>query len=125
MSHKVYIKPPAPTRTMLKAQIVLALLFLPLGGVFVFIAEGEARPFVAMFAVIWGVACIALIVYSAKTLKLVNTGKIEIGEYGETELQTQSGFAERLRDLDALKKEGLLSDDEYQSKREQILQEKW
>jgi cytochrome c-type biogenesis protein CcmH/NrfG len=34
-------------------------------------------------------------------------------------------FAVRLRELEALKKEGLLNDEEYQRKRREILDEKW
>jgi hypothetical protein len=34
------------------------------------------------------------------------------------------GFAAKLRELDALKKEGLISDDEYRTKRAEIMQEK-
>ena len=48
MPRKVYLKPPPPARTMLWAQLVLGVLFLPLGLMFLFIAEGEARPFVAI-----------------------------------------------------------------------------
>jgi len=125
MSQKVYIKPPPPTRTMLIAQMVVVSLFLPLGPVFAFVAEGEARPFVALFALIWVAACIAILLYSAKTLKLVKAGKIEIAEVGDGDQARDSGFAQRLRDLDALKKEGLVSEAEYQTKREQILQDKW
>jgi hypothetical protein len=125
MSQKVYIKPPPPTRTMLIAQMVVVSLFLPLGPVFVFVAEGEARPFVALFALIWVAACSAILLYSAKTLKLVKTGKIEIAEVGDGDPARDSAFAQRLRDLDALKKEGLVSEAEYQTKREQILQDKW
>jgi hypothetical protein len=125
MSKKVYVKPPAPTGTMLKAQMVVVSLFLPLGPFFVFVAEGEARPFVALFALIWVAACISILIYSAKTLKLVKTGKIEIAELGDGDQPQDSAFAQRLRDLEALKKEGLVSDREYQKKRKQILQEKW
>ena len=125
MPQKVYVKPPAPTRTMLKAQMVVVSLFLPLGPVFVFVAEGEARPFVALFALIWVAACVAILLYSAKTLKLVETGKIEIAELGDGDQPQDSAFAQRLRDLEALRKERLVSDAEYQKKREQILQDKW
>jgi len=125
MPQKVYVNPPAPTRTMLKAQMVVVSLFLPLGPVFVFVAEGEARPFVALFALIWVVGCISILLYSAKTLKLIRAGKIEIAELSNGDQPQDSAFAQRLRDLEALKKEGLVSDAEYQKKREQILQDKW
>jgi cytochrome c-type biogenesis protein CcmH/NrfG len=110
---------------MLIGQMVVVSLFLPLGPVFVFVAEGEARPFVALFALIWVAACITILLSSAKTLKLVKTGKIEIAEVGDGDQPRDSAFAQRLRDLEALKKEGLVSNAEYQKKRQQILQDKW
>lgn len=125
MPHKLYLKPPAPTQTMLKAQMVVVSLFLPMGPAFVFVAEGEARPFVALFALIWVVACVAIIVHSAKTLKLAKAGKIEIAEFSDEGEAPESGFAQRLRDLEALKKEGLVSEAEYREKRAQIMQGDW
>ena len=125
MPRKVYVKPPPPTRTMLITQIVLVLLFLPLGIVFVIVSEGEARPFVAIFSLIWLAVCIALIVNAVKALIFIKKGKIEIAELGDTNGETESDFATRLRDVEALKKDGLISDEEYRGKRAEIMQEKW
>lgn len=125
MTRKVYLKPPPPTRTILLAQIILAVLFLPFGMVFVIVSEGEARPLIIMFAVIWAAGCIAIIVTAVKALRLVKEGKIEIAEIAVTTGETESAFAVRLRDLEALKKDGLVSDGEYQRKRAEIMQEKW
>jgi hypothetical protein len=125
MPRKVYLKPPSPTRTVLWAQIILGVLFLPLGLVFFSISEGEARRFVAIFSVIWTVACMAIIVTAVKTLRLVKQGKIEIAEIDVTGGETEGDFAVRLRDLEALRKDGLISDGEYQRKRAEIMQEKW
>jgi len=125
MPRKVYVKPPPPTRTMLITQIVLVLLFLPLGIVFVIVSEGEARPFVAIFSLIWLAVCIALIVNAVKALRFIKKGKIEIAELGDTNGETESDFATRLRDVEALKKDGLISDEEYRGKRAEIMQEKW
>lgn len=110
---------------MLWTQIILGVLFMPLGVVFFFISEGEARPFTAIFAVIWEVACIAIIVMAVKGLRLIKQGKIEIAEVSGTTEETESNYAVRLRDLEALKKDGLVSDDEYQRKRAEILKENW
>jgi hypothetical protein len=125
MPRKVYLKPPPPARTMLWAQLVLGVLFLPLGLMFLFIAEGEARPFAAIFAVIWAVGCIAIIVTAVKGLRLLKKGKIEIAEVDATTDGAESDFAVRLRDLEALKQDGLISDAEYQRKRAEIMREKW
>lgn len=126
MARKVYIKPPQPTGTMLKGQMVLSALFLPWGIMLAFVAEGEARPFAAFFALIWVVACLSMFIYSLKMLRVVKKGKIEIAELSSHEdTEKTGGFASRLRDLEALKKEGLIHEDEYTKKRQEILKEKW
>ena len=110
---------------MLVTQIIVLAFFMPLGVVFVFIAEGEARPFVAIFALIWTVVCIALIAHSIKVLKLIKMGKFEIAEISDPNPENESDFSSRLRNLEALKKDGLISEGEYQKKRKVIMQEKW
>jgi hypothetical protein len=110
---------------MLLAQIILGALFLPFGMVFVIVSEGEARPFIALFSVVWAAGCIAIIVTAVKALRLVKKGKIEIAEIGVTSGETEGDFAVRLRGLEAVKKDGLISDGEYQRKRAEIMQEKW
>jgi hypothetical protein len=85
---------------------------LPFGLVFLFISEGVARPYVAIFSLIWAVACIAIIVAGVKALRLAKLGKMEIAEITATNGEIESDFAARLRDLEALKKDGLISDNE-------------
>ena len=123
MSQKIYIKPPPPTRSLLIAQIVVVALFLPFGAGLTFMAEGEARPFALFFALIWIIACLAIMIHSFKMLRLIKKGKVEIAEVGSPE--NGGGFADRLRALDGLKKEGLISEDEHRKKRAEIMQEKW
>ena len=125
MPRKIYLKPPPPTRTMLWAQIILGMLFLPLGLVILFLAEGEARPFVALFSVAWVAGGISIIVFAVKALKLVKEGNIEIAAVSASSGETEGNFAVRLRNLEALKHDGLISDAEYQNKRAAIMQEKW
>ncbi len=125
MKRKVYLKPPHPTRFVLWAQIIIGALFLPFGVALLSMAEGEARTFAMIFLVIWVVACIAIIINAAKWLRLVRKGSIEVGEIADSDGETASGFAAKLRDLEALKKDGLLTETEYQRKRAEILQEKW
>jgi hypothetical protein len=72
LSHKAYVKPPAPAQTVFTAQIVVVALFLPLGPAFIFVAEGQARIVVVLFALIWSAACIAILVSSVKALELAN-----------------------------------------------------
>lgn len=72
---------------------------------------------------------------------LMKTGKIEVGEIGDlskefkndieveevsnSEEESKSDFSSRLRNLDSLKKDALISEDEYTSKRKEIMDEKW
>jgi hypothetical protein len=98
---------------------------LPVGIAFTFVAEDEARPFVIVFALIWVTMCIAMIVHAVKVLRLIKTGKIEIAEIEGAVGETSDDFASRLRDLEALKNDGLISDAEYRKKRDEIVQEKW
>lgn len=128
MPRKVYVKPPASAMTMFVALIVLGVLFMAFGiGFFIAIQEelGEARPFVALFLLLWLAACAAIIVHAVRALKLLRKGEIEIGEVTSADRDAENGFATKLHDLESLKKDGLISDDEYQKKRAQIMKEKW
>ncbi len=125
MPRKVYVKPPPIVRTQFVVLIVICVLFLLFGMVFVIMAEGEARPFVAIFALIWSAGCIALIVHFVKALRLIKKGKIEIAEITGMVGETESDFAAKLRDLEELKKDSLISDEEYRRKRAEIMQGKW
>ncbi|MBF0253101.1 MAG: hypothetical protein HQL29_04720 [Candidatus Omnitrophica bacterium] len=125
MADKVFIKTPPPMRTMFIAQIVLGILFLPFGLMFVFIAEGEAKPFVVMFALIWVVGCVSIILHSVKALQLINKGDFQIAEIKNENTEKKDNFSVRLREIEDLKKDNLISENEYQLKRDEILKEKW
>lgn len=122
MPDKIYIKPPRPTRVIVIAQIVIGALFLPLGILFVVISEGEARIAAAIFSVIWSAICIAMIIYGINILGLIKQGKFQIAE---VEKEKTEDFAEELRELEKMKKEGLISDDEYKVKRDEVMKKKW
>lgn len=119
MSNKLYVKPP---KGILIAQIIIVPLFMLFGLSFVFLAEGEAVIFVIMFVFIWETACIAIL---ANAIKLLRQGKLEIAEMSGVEDIKEEDFSRKLRDIESLKKDGLLSDDEYRRKREEILNKKW
>jgi len=122
MTQKVYAK---PTTTIFVAQVVIIPLFMIFGLVLFSQADREVMPFVAIFLLIFESVCIALLVNAVKVLKLIRSGKIEIAEIRGLAGEKGDGFAARLRGLDALKKEGLISEDEYRKKRAEIMQEKW
>ena len=53
MPRKGYVKPPPVVRSQFVVLIVIYVLFLAVGPVILSTAEGEARPFVAIFSLIW------------------------------------------------------------------------
>lgn len=125
MPRKVYLAPPPATRVMSLALIVLGVLFLLSGIVFATVAEGEAKPFVLIFLLIWSVGCITIIVHAVKSLRLIKDGKIKVAEFDVSGGETETDFATKLRDLEALKNDSLVSVDEYRRKRAEIMREKW
>lgn len=120
MTKKVYVK---PSKTIFVAQVVIIPIFMIFGIVLLSFADREVMPFVAIFILIWEAICIALLVNAVKALKLLKNGQIEVAEIRGLAPEGDS-FATKLRELDALRKDGLISEDEYQEKRVEIMQEK-
>jgi len=128
MPRKVYLKPPPPTKTMFIAQIVIGALFLVFAVVFFLTVQsemGEEKPLVALFFIIFMTVCIVIIIHAAKALRLVEEGKFEIAEVSGSIGDVEGDFSQKLRDLEALKKDGLISGAEYRKKRAEIMGEKW
>jgi len=88
-------------------------LFLAFGILLGRTADGEARPFATIFYLIWIAFCFALIVHAAKALRLIKKNKIEAGEIEDPDLAIKSDFATKLRELESLRREGLISDEEW------------
>ena len=65
MKSKASVRPTKPSAVVL---LVMAPLFLVFGVALCGAAEGEARPYVMMFLVIWVVACGSMIVYALSIL---------------------------------------------------------
>ena len=122
MALKVFAK---PVKTIFVAQVVIIPLFMIFGIVLFSFADKEVMPYLAIFILIWEAMCIALLVNAVKALRRIKNGKIEVAEISDLTGKEESSFAAKLRELDALKKDGLISDDEYQKKRAEIMQEKW
>ena len=120
MTTKVYVKPP---KTIFVAQVVIIPLFMIFGIVLISVADSEVRPFVAIFFLIWEAVCIALLVNAVKALKLLKNGTIEVAEISGLAGE-EGSFATKLREFDALLKDGLITEEEYQSKRALIMQDK-
>ena len=121
MTKKVYVK---PQKTIFVAQVVIIPLFMIFGLLLFSLADREVMPFVAIFILIWEAGCIAILINAVRALKLIRKGKIEVAEIGDLTVGEGGSFTTKLRELDALKKDGLISEKEYQAKRVEIMQEK-
>ncbi len=139
MVRKVHVTPGKLSRLQAKFGILVAALFLVFGVVLVGsgwqeVGAAEVGLLVALglFATIWIVACASIIVLFTRVLRrspepgansLVD---LEFEDAPDERAQDAPGdFSERLRSLEALKKDGLVSDSEYRQKRAGILGEKW
>lgn len=138
MTRKVYINPGGLTLLQAKVGIVVVALFLVFGLVFGFIvlketpdSESGQKLVIGTFFLIWAVACISILVLFGRVLSKQKNprGKslveIDVEESSDTASTKNGDFESRLRKLEELKKDGLITEEEYQNKRAQILNEKW
>lgn len=126
MNGKITVRPPRASAIVL---IVMGILFLAFGVVLVDAAEGEARPLVMMFGILWAVVCIGFVVYG---LCILSRGKAPAMAVIDVESAPEGGnraegadFDVKLRKLERLRKEQLISEEEYRRKRTEIMAEKW
>jgi hypothetical protein len=135
MSKKLSVKPGELTRPASIVAIVVAAGFLMFGLVLVTVGfqENESEPalrlLILLFGLIWAVACIGIIVFNARLLnrrRSAGTGSL-------FEIETEDGpagnvgddFDSHLRKLEGLRKDGLITEEEYQRKRGEIMGRKW
>jgi hypothetical protein len=127
------VKPSKP----LSAAAIVMLIFMILFGIgftvlIINVLFENDAPLVMkiifpLFMVGWIGTALFMLVYHGLNLKRAKgLSLIDI----ETESGLQAGETkrdpiQRLRDLEALKKDGLISEEEYRRKREEIMKEKW
>lgn len=126
MNRTISVRPP---RTSSVVMIGMGLLFLFFGIAFIAVAEGEARPFVLVFGILWIAVCIGFIVFGIYSL---SRGKAPAVAIIDVESSPEEGnreegadFEAKLRKLERLRKERLISEEEYRRKRTEIMAEKW
>jgi hypothetical protein len=92
-------------------------------------AEGEARPFALLFGAIWILACLSFIGYGVHILvsERPAAGMVLEVDGATPEARSAPGgdFVARLRDLEKLREDHLVSAEEYRKKRAGILDERW
>jgi hypothetical protein len=124
-----------PGRTVSAGSIV-GLIFLLLFGIgFAVVVgnvlvENDASPmFSFLFFIIivaWIGAVLFMLVYHIKNLNSVKgLSLIDINTEPEDDNEVKRSPMQSLRDLELLKKDGFITEKEYQQKRTQILDERW
>ncbi len=119
--NKIKLKPPKSMRTAILAQTVLAVLFLPAGAFFAWAAEGEAKPFALFFSLVWTVGCGFLFFRGRNALKELRKETFAL----DFSLEGEDSPSSRLRELEELRRDHLISEEEYGKKRAEIMEEKW
>lgn len=135
MSRKVNVVPGKISRAAAGMGAVIAGLFLVFGVIFFVVAledtpssEGGLQLLQAAFFVIWVVVCLGIAIVNLRIfIKAKNPADDSILQLEEEagEAPAVADFDVRLRKLETLRQDGLITEDEYQAKRAQLLEEKW
>ena len=126
MNRQITVRPPKASAIVM---IVMGFLFLAFGVVLVRSAEGEARPLALMFGILWTAVCISFIFFGLSILSrrkapAMATIDVESVPGGKNSAEG-TDFEEKLRKLRRLRKERLISEEEYRRKRAEIMAETW
>ncbi|MGE4545507.1 MAG: SHOCT domain-containing protein [Pedobacter sp.] len=139
MTHKGHITPGRLSIAQAKIGIVVAALFLLFGLAFGFVvlnetpdSEAGLKILMGGFFLLWVVVCIAMIIFYVRMLsKSINPEDQSLVDFqfeasGVADTSGRDNdFAGRLRHLEELKRDGLITEAEYRDKRAQIMAEKW
>lgn len=129
MRQKAYIK---TTKPGLIVGIVVVLAFIAFGIFFFSLLSGEPDAGIGQtFLIVW--MFVLLIIGGIFVNNLINYDKnpgasvaeeIDMPDAINTR-EVEISFDDKLRKIDKLRKEGLISDAEFEAKRQEIMQQKW
>ena len=129
MKQKAYIK---PTKPGLIVGLVVIIAFLAFGIFFFSLLSGEPDAYIGQtFLVIWIV--VVLVIGGVFVNNLINFDRNLGSSIAEeivipdtlTQVKTEISFDDKIRKLENLRKEGLISEEEFAAKRHEIMQQKW
>ncbi|MFH0999948.1 MAG: SHOCT domain-containing protein [Bacteroidota bacterium] len=126
MKQRAFIK---PTKANLVVGIIVTAFFAIFGIVFFAVLASEGSAIGMGFMVFWllivfvigGSYVYSLLKYN-KNDDMITAGVIDLDE---VDGKTSISFDEKLRKLEQLKKEGLISEKEFNTKRNEIMNQKW
>ena len=133
MIKNIQVTPGKITSVQAKIGIVILSLFLVFSLAMIPVAlndgSGEDPSFyiaIGVFWLIWIVACTGMIVFFSRLIKATKDSPADsLAEIRIENDASANNFETRLRSLEKLKQDGLISEEEYRLKRSQILEDKW
>lgn len=128
MRQKIYIR---PTKSGLVIGLIAAIAMLAFGIIFFVVLSIEEAPIGQAFMAFW--ILIVLIICGYYIYSLVNYEDKPDSALGEQidipdDLNTReirTSFDDKLRKLNKLREEKLISEEEFATKRQEIMQQKW
>ncbi|MEE9910517.1 MAG: hypothetical protein K4571_02235 [Deltaproteobacteria bacterium] len=122
MSSKAYVR---PGRIASAIGIVAAGAMLVFGVVFFRLLDDDASEIGRIFIVLWMLIVILMIVYNVSNLKSRKASSAVLAEINLDLPDRDGNIEEKLRSLERLKKDHLITDAEYLQKRKEIMRQKW
>ena len=112
------------SRRRVKPSKASSLMGMIVGAVFCFIGVTTVMPRAGMFGVFWTIMAFVITGvhgYNYFSKKGIAAWEIET----EDNNSENNDFESRIRKISKLKEDGLISEEEYKKKREEIMGEKW
>jgi hypothetical protein len=136
MLHKLQVTPGKLSRSMAGFTAVIAVLFLVFGVVLVLgtddsTSDSGLQTAKMAFMAIWIAVCIGIIAFNLRVFitprdpAAVSLFQVEEDAGEERGAALDGAFDVRLRKLEALRREELITEGEYRRKRAELLDEKW
>jgi len=116
-----------PSRSMSRVSFFIGLLFSFFGIMMIIFALSTPLPTILLLP--FGIAWTAIAIYN--TYRAYQNGFTEEGDaiyeinYSEGNIGQGYDFEEKLRKIERLRREGLITEDEYNQKRSEVMKEKW
>ncbi|OZM58394.1 hypothetical protein CIB95_02155 [Lottiidibacillus patelloidae] len=98
-----------------------------IGIIFIFIGITQVAKS-GFFGVIWTLIALAITGYHAANLfttKGVSAYQVDVLDNNKTKESTQGDYETKLRKLYRLKEDNIISEEEYEKKKQELLNEKW
>lgn len=126
MDYKTKVKPSKASSITI---IISGVLFLIFGVVFLIsisseLSSDDGGPLIIAFFAIWIIMCIGFVVFGIANLVKkdgISTYEIDFNKVDGSTNEDMSNVEQRLRNLENLKQKRLITEEEYQKKRKDII----